>query len=69
MKHDLQSYFRPADWKQRARDELALCVQTNYPTLVAYIEAFRRCCAKVGTINDEEKLDRFIRGLTKKVRI
>ena len=58
----MTAYFKPADYKHRARDELHACKQGK-SSVVDYIDAFKRAAQKVDKISDEEKLDKFLRGL------
>ena len=57
----MRQYFRPADYKRRARDELHRLHQTGRVT--GYIDAFKRCVQKLDGIGRDEVLDKFIRGL------
>ena len=43
------------------QDKLASMRQKT--SVTGYIDAFKRCCAKIPSITDEEMLDRFMRGL------
>ena len=45
LKTELRNYFRPADFKRRARDKLANIKQTG--KVSGYIDAFKRTCAKI----------------------
>ena len=62
LKTQVRDYFRPADYRRRARDELATMKQQGKVTY--YIDAFKRCCSKIANITDDEMLDRFVRGLS-----
>ena len=61
LKYELRVYFRPADYRRWARDDLANLKQQGPVT--GYIDVFKRTCAKISSITDEEMLDRFVRGL------
>ena len=62
LKYEIRAYFRPADFRRRARDELANLKQTGRVT--NYIDNFKRVCSKINNITDKEMLDRFVRGLS-----
>ena len=62
LKYEIRAYFRPADFRRRARDELANLKQTGRVT--NYIDNFKRVCSKISNITDEEMLDRFVIGLS-----
>ena len=66
LKIAIRDYFRPSDFKRRMRDELASMRQKT--SVTGYIDAFKRCCAKIPYITDEEMLDRFMRGLSPDVQ-
>ena len=60
LKSELCLYFRPADYRHRARNELANMRRMG--KVSGYIDAFKYVCAKISNISDEEMLDRFIRN-------
>ena len=66
LKIAIRDYFRPSDFKRRARDKLASMRQKT--SVTGYIDAFKRCCTKIPSITDEEMLDRFMRGLSPDVQ-
>ena len=66
LKTAIRDYFHPSDFKRRARDELASMRQKT--SVTGYIDAFKRCCAKIPSITDKEMLDRFMRGLSPDVQ-
>ena len=62
LKVAIRDYFRPSDFRHRARDKLASMRQKN--SVTGYIDAFKYYCAKIPSITYEEMLDRFMRGLS-----
>ena len=58
LKLELRLHFRPADYHQRAHDELANMRQMG--KVSGYIDAFKRVCVKISNISDEEMLDRLL---------
>ena len=61
LKLELRSYFRPADYRRRTRNKLVNMRQMG--KVSGYINAFKRVCAKISNIFNEEMLDCFIPGL------
>ena len=57
----MHQYFRPADYKQRACDELHRLHQTGRVT--GYIDAFKWCMQKLDGIGRDEVLDKYVQGL------
>lgn len=62
----LLSHFSPVDPAKLARDELANLRQTG--SVRDYTTQFRNLCAIIRTIHEDEKLDRYVRGLRPKIR-
>ena len=58
----ITSQFQPINPQQVARDELASLTQRNM-TIQEYRAAMTRICLQLPQVSDEEKKDRFIRGL------
>lgn len=57
----LREHFSPVDPTKLARDELASLKQTG--SVRDYTAHFRQLCSTIRKIADEEKLDRYVRGL------
>ncbi|KAA8490712.1 hypothetical protein FVE85_4343 [Porphyridium purpureum] len=64
----VHSNFAPANAAKQARDELAACVQGTRDVR-EYETAFSQICLRIAGLSEEEKLDRFLRGLSKRVRV
>ena len=62
----LIAQFKPLNWKKIARDRLHHLHQTG--SVSQYIYTFHALCLDVGNISEDEKLDRFIRGLKQRVQ-
>lgn len=61
----LISAFQPVNPSETARDRLARLRQTT--SVRAYVAIFRTVCLLIPTITEDEKKDRFIRGLKPKI--
>ena len=61
------SEFRPRNAKQTARDRLAALKQTG--TVEEYVNEFRNIWLEIPMMNDDEALDRFVRGLAENVQV
>ena len=67
FKKRLLANFSPPNRLQLARDRLASLSQTG--TVAAFVSQFQAAWASVPTMDDEEALDRFQRGLTPAIRL
>lgn len=63
----MQTEFKPTNTKQLARDKLAECKQTK--SILDYTDRFRDICREIPGMNEEEKLDKFMRGLREETHI
>ena len=66
LKKALVAQFKPVNASKLARDRLANLRQTQ--SVQTYVYAFRSIILEIPNITDDEKLDRFIRGLKPNVR-
>ena len=66
FKLSITSYFRPANSKKQARDQLAALKQRT--SVRAYATEFKRLLLEIGNVSKDESLDRFVRGLKFSVR-
>ena len=57
----LRGAFRPADWKQRARDQLDRCQQRE--SAAGYTFAFRKALLHCTDVSPQEALYRYVNGL------
>lgn len=62
----LKSNFYPIDPVKQARDQLHILVQST--SVRDYTANFRHLCTIIGKISEEEKLDRYVRGLKTRTR-
>jgi hypothetical protein len=62
----LKAHFYPIDPVKHARDQLHPLVQTG--SVRDYTGIFRHLCAIIGNMSEDEKLDRYIRGLKTRTR-
>ena len=62
----LKAHFFPHDPVKQARDQLHPLVQTG--SVRDYTATFRHLIAIIGTMSEDEKLDRYIRGLKTRTR-
>jgi hypothetical protein len=62
----LKAHFYPIDPVKQARDQLHPLVQTT--SVRDYTATFRHLCAIIGTISEDEKMDRYVRGLKTRTR-
>jgi hypothetical protein len=62
----LKAHFYPVDPVKQARDQLHPLVQTG--SVRDYTATFRHLIAIIGTMSEDEKLDRYIRGLKTRTR-
>jgi len=58
--------FAPVNPTKAARDKLAALTQTS--SVNEYTAAFRNLCAQIPSISEDEKLDRYVRGLRTNTR-
>ena len=66
FKEAITDYFTPVNSKKQARDRLAALRQTS--SVRTYATEFRKVILEIGNISEDEKLDRFVRGLKFSVR-
>lgn len=66
FKASLQAHFYPIDPVKQARDQLHPLVQTT--SVREYTATFRHLCAIINNISEDEKLDRYVRGLKTRTR-
>lgn len=66
FKTRIQGHFLPINPVRRARDQLAALTQTG--DVSDYTAQFRQITTQIPNITDEEKLDRYVRGLKPKTR-
>ena len=66
FKQAITDYFTPVNSRKQARDRLAALRQTT--SVRAYATEFRKVILEIGNVSEDEKLDRFIRGLKFNVR-
>lgn len=66
FKQNIRLAFKPINSIKVARDRLAALRQTT--SVRAYATAFRNVTLDIPSMTDEEKLDRFMRGLKRKTR-
>lgn len=62
LKQDLRQQFKPARAESEARDKLSKLRQKG--KLTFYVLKFRELIAQIPNISDDEKLNRFLEGLT-----
>ena len=62
----LLAQFKPVNWKKIARDKLHNLRQTG--SVSQYVYTFHALCLDVGHVSEDEKLDRFVRGLKPRVQ-
>ena len=62
----LRGAFRPADWQQRARDQLSRCVMKE--SVSGYTFAFRKALLRCTDVSPQEALYRYVNGLQANVR-
>lgn len=63
----LRAQFAPINESRNARDKLANLVQER--SVRSYIQEFQRLCLRITDMSEAEKLDRFLRGLKRHVRV
>ena len=63
---NLKAHFYPIDPVKQARDQLHPLTQTT--SVRDYTATFRHLCAIIGNMSEDEKLDRYIRGLKTRTR-
>jgi hypothetical protein len=63
----LREQFLPVDARQAARDKLHVLRQTK--SVAAYVSTFQDVCLLLPGLTEDEKKDRFVRGLKPAVRI
>jgi hypothetical protein len=66
FKASLQAHFYPIDPVKHARDKLHHLTQTG--SVRDYTAAFRHLVAIIGNMSEDEKLDRYVRGLKTRTR-
>ena len=66
FQHSLKAHFYPIDPVKRARDQLHDLKQTT--SVRDYTASFRHLIAIISSISEDEKLDRYIRGLKTRTR-
>lgn len=64
---ELLAEFLPLNAVRDARDALASIKQEG--TVRSYLSRFRFLCARIPNLSEDEKLDRFMRGLDKRLRL
>jgi hypothetical protein len=62
----ITAQFKPVNWRKIARDKLHNLRQIG--SVSQYVYTFHALCLDVGNISEDEKLDRFIRGLKPRVQ-
>lgn len=67
FKDALVDYYQPVSAQLAARDELAHLQQTG--SVKAYTDAFKRCLTNIPDMSDNEKVDRYHRGLKRDIRV
>lgn len=65
FKSGIREYFRPINYKERARDKLVNLRQTS--SVADYVARFTTVAFEVDDLSDAEKKDRFFRGLKPQV--
>lgn len=63
----LAGQFKPVNASKQARDRMARLRQTH--SVQAYIHAFRSIALEIPSMTEEEKLDKFLRGLRDEIRV
>ena len=66
FKKEILSYFTPTNSVKQARDQLAALRQRT--SVRAYATEFKRLLLEIGNVSEDEKLDRFVRGLKFSIR-
>ena len=66
FKEVVSDYFTPVNSKRQTRDRLAALRQTSL--VRAYATELRKVILEIGNVSEDEKLDRFVRGLKFSVR-
>src|SRR6201995_2063753 len=67
FQQSLISMFKPVNAKKIARDKLAMLKQTN--SVAKYNFDFTQLCLEINDISESEKLDKYIRGLTDRIKV
>ena len=66
FKAAIQTYFRPVNAKKQARDKIAELKQRA--SVKSYANEFRTLLLEIPDMSEDEKLDRFVRGLRFSIR-
>lgn len=68
FKEGLRLNFQPLNSTRKARDKLATAAQRNRDTVAAYTAYMRSLFMEIPGISEDEKLDRYVRGLQPHLR-